>query len=84
MYDKDVFRAVKRVVAAECGLKINNISNHTRFMTNPGQDYFDCLGVLYTLQHKFGVVLPESKYDMYTTVGGLTKDIVNQLNVRKR
>lgn len=77
----NVSQKIRKVIAQECGL--TNVSNETKFMTRQGPDYFDCIGVLYTLQHMLHVQLPESKYQKYETVGGLTKDIIHQMRTNR-
>ncbi len=85
MADK-VFQRVKTVIAKECGVPSNLINSKTQFMSNTNFSYFECVGALYTLQHKFKVKLPESDYDKYKTVGSLTRCIIKQLkdNSNKR
>lgn len=72
---KNVSQQVYRVIAQECGVKPKTITAGTLFMSNPKFSYFDVVGTLYTLQKKFDVKLPESDYDKYETVGGLTRYI---------
>ena len=54
---------IKKIIAQECGEE--RVTNSTQFMTNKKFSYFECVGALYTLQHTFGVKLPESDYDKY-------------------
>jgi len=77
-------RTVKTIIAQECGIKRKSINNNTQFMSSKEISYFDCMGAMFTLQHKLHVSLPESKYAQYATVGGLVKDIVKQLKVRSK
>ena len=79
-----VSRQVKSVIATECGVKVKTITNKTEFMSSKGFQYFDCMGVLFTLQHKFNVSLPESDFGKYNTVGGLTRNIVRQLKAHSK
>ena len=75
---------IKTVIAKECGIPRELITNKTRFMSNTDFSYFECMGALYTLQHKFHVYLPESDYYKYSTVGSLTRCIINQLKSRAK
>lgn len=68
---------IRKVIAQECGAR--HITNSTKFMNNKDFSYFECVGALYTLQHKFDVKLPESDYDKYKTVGSLTRCIIKQI-----
>ena len=79
MAKNNISQTIRRVIAQECGLKLKSVSRKTDFMTSTGPEYYDCMGALYTLQHIFHVDLPECKYERYNTVGGLTRDIINQL-----
>jgi len=84
MKNSDILRQVKSVIAKECGIKAKSVTNKTGFMSSDGLPYFDCMVVLYTLQHRFNVSLPESDFSKYNTVGGLTKNIIRQLKHRSR
>ena len=79
MKTSGISRQVKSIIATECGIKVKSVTSKTEFMSSNGLPYFDCMGALYTLQHKFNVSLPESDFGKYNTVGGLTKNIVRQL-----
>ena len=83
MKKNNTSQQVKTIIAKECGLG-HRITNQTPFMSSQVLSYFDCMGAMYTLQHKLHVSLPESKYAQYATVGGLVKDIVKQLKVRSK
>ncbi len=76
---KNISQSVYSIIARECGIRRKNINTRTAFISNPSISYFECMGALYTLQHKFGVNLPESDFDKYATVGELTKSIIFQL-----
>ena len=80
----NISQQIKSVIAAECGIKKKNLNNKTGFMSNKSISYFNCIDVLYTLEHKFHVSLPESDFVKYDTVGGLTQSIVKQLKVRSK
>ena len=82
MRNNSIQRQIKNIIATECGIKVKSVTNKTKFMSSKGLPYFDCMGILYTLQHKFNVSLPESDFAKYDTVGGLTKNIVRQLKSR--
>jgi len=84
MKSNGISRQVKSIIATECGINAKNVTNKTEFMSSRGLSYFDCVDVLYTLQHKFHVSLPESDFAKYNTVGGLTRNIVRQLKNRSR
>ena len=83
MADK-VSKKVKNIVAKECGLARKFVTNKTKFMDGQNISYFDCMASLWSLQHEFHVVLPESSYQKYKTVGNLTKDIIRQLKARAK
>lgn len=74
-------KEIKKVIAKECGIALAAVHNKTLFMSDQNISYFDCVGVLYTLQHKFHVCLPESSYVKYRTVGDLIRD-VNRQSIR--
>lgn len=75
-------KKVKMIIAQECGIDRKSITNKMKFMSNQTLSYFDCMGAMYTLQHKMHVSLPESSYYKYATVGGLVRDITRQLKGR--
>lgn len=84
MKSNGISRQIKSIIATECGINAKTVTNKTEFMSSRGFSYFDCVDVLYTLQHKFHVSLPESDFAKYNTVGGLTRNIVRQLKNRSR
>ena len=55
MKNNIVSRQVKNIIATECGINARSVTNKTEFMSSKGLPYFDCVDVLYTLQHKFHV-----------------------------
>ena len=71
-------KEIKKVIAQECGMTPDAVQNKTRFMSDQNISYFDCVDVLYVLQHKFHVRLPESSYIKYRTVGDLIRDVNRQ------
>ena len=83
MADK-VSKKIKTIIAKECGIKRDKITDKTNFMGGQKISYFDCMAAMFVLQHQFHVSLPESNYAKYATVGGLTKDIVKQLRHRQK
>ena len=80
----NISQQIKSVIAAECGIKKKKLNNKTGFMSNKSISYFNVIDVLYTLEHKFHVYLPESDLVKYDTVGSLTQSIVNQLKARSK
>ena len=84
MTENNISQQIKSVIAAECGMKKKNLNNKTGFMADKSLSFFNCMDVLYTLEHKFHVSLPEADFYKYNTVGDLTKNIVKQLKVRSR
>jgi len=82
MSESSVCKKVKEVIFAECDMRGQTINRNTKFMTNHGLSYFDCMNTLYTLQHVFHISLPESDFEKYKTVGGLTRCVIKQLKAR--
>lgn len=74
-----VYKQIKEVVAAECDVPVKDVTIKTPFMGIKGPSYFECMGILYTLEHTFHVSLPEADFYKYKTVGDLTNCIVRQL-----
>ena len=82
--ESNISKQVKKIVAQECGLDVCAITNKTLFMAYSGIPYFNCMDVLFTIEHTFhGVHLPESDFIKYKTVGDLTKCVVKQLQQHK-
>lgn len=79
---ENVSKQVKSIIAKECGVKRKFINNNTLFMSGQSFSYFDCMSVLFSLQHKFHVQLPESDYYKYKTVGHLIKTIIKQQHAK--
>lgn len=84
MKSNGISRQIKSIIATECGINAKTVTNKTEFMSSRGLSYFDCVDVLYTLEHKLHVKLPESSYYKYTTVDGVVKDIVRQLKIHSK
>ena len=84
MSGSSVCKKVKEIIFAECDMHGQTIDRNTKFMANNGLSYFDCMNTLYTLQHVFGVSLPESDFEKYKTVGGLTRCVVKQLKAKAK
>lgn len=79
MKRNNISQQITSVIAHECGMKVATITNKTNFISGQEIPYFDCMAVLYTLQHKFGITLPESDFTKFTTVGRLKNYITKQL-----
>ena len=75
---------IKNLIAKECGLKRKLVNNKTPFMANAKLSYFDCVDVIYDLEHKYNVKLPESDFVKYDTVGGLVNSIVAEVKKRSK
>ena len=75
--NKERSEEIRKIVAQESGIAFDSVHDTTRFMSAQRISYFDCLGILYVLQHRFNVSLPESSYAKYRTVGDLI-DAVNR------
>ena len=75
---------IKRIIAQESNLALSSVNNKTAFMAAQNISYFDCMDILYVLQHRFNVSLPESNYIKYRTVGDLIRDINRQSRRRLR
>ncbi len=80
----NVSQSVKKIIAKECGLSSKLITNEMPFMANRELSYFDCIDVIYDLEHKYKVRLPESDFVKYDTVGALVKIVTAQLNKGSR
>ena len=80
---EQVFKTIQITIANETGIKPERITKKTNFMSRHGLPYFDCINVLFTLQHQLHVELPETDYCRYATVGGLQKRICQQLSRQK-
>ena len=76
--------SIRNLIAKDCGLKRKIVTNKMPFMANDKLSYFDCVDVIYDLEHKFKVKLPESDFIKYDTVGGLIKSIVTEMKQRKK
>ena len=77
-----VYNQIKMQIARECGEL--EVFSKTKFIKNPRFSHFDCANILYTLEHMYGITLPESDYDNYDTVGHLTLYIINKLKERTK
>lgn len=84
MKNTGVQRQIKSIIANECGVQAKSVTAKTEFMSGQGISYGACMGVLFELQHKFHVSLPESDFGKYNTVGGLTKNIIRQLKTKSK
>ena len=80
----DTAQQVREIIAKECCVKELEpvITNKTQFMSGQRLQYFDCINALFTLQHKFHVVLPESDYRKFKTVGDLIRNIKKQQRIK--
>ena len=73
--ERSVFATIRNIISTETGTPINKIASKTPFMSNGNITFFDCIGVLFLLQHIFKVELPESEYAQYKTVRDLARII---------
>jgi acyl carrier protein len=76
---EQVFKIIQITIANETGIKPERITKKTNFMSRHGLPYFDCINVLFTLQQELHIILPESNYCNYPTVGSLKRQIIKQL-----
>lgn len=81
---KNVAQQVYNVVAKECGCPRESINAQTLFVANKNFTHFEIDNILYDLQHMFEVKLPESDYNKYNDIKGLTRSIVNQLKGKRK
>ena len=79
-----VYADIKKEIANECGIPASAINNKTKFMANPAFSYFNCVDVLYALEHTYGIKLPESDYNKCQTVGSLARCIVEKVKRRTK
>ena len=79
-----VYADIKQEIANECGIPAATIDNKTKFMENPAFSYFNCIDVLYTLEHKYKINLPESDYSKCRTVGTLARCIVKKIKANAK
>jgi len=75
---KIIPQCVKSVIAQTSKTEYTSINNNTPFMAKNGFPFWICSDILFELQHRFHIVLPEANYCKYDTVGGLIKDVKNQ------
>jgi len=81
---KNTSQAIKSVIAKDCGFKAKKVTNEMPFMANRNLSYFVCMDVIYDLEHKFNVKLPESDFAKYNTVGDLINSVVSELKTRSK
>lgn len=72
-------KEIKKIIAQECDMHITSVHDETGFMSGQNISYFDSVDVLYVLQKKYNVRLPESSYVKYRTVGDLINDVNRQI-----
>ena len=75
---------IRKIIAEEFGLERKKVNDETPFMANHEKSYFDCVDVIYDLEHKYNVKLPESDFVKYDTVGGLVNSIVAEVKKRSK
>ncbi len=70
----NITQVIKNVVAAELGVKVTDVNNHTDL------DYFAAMNTTFDLQHRYpDISFPEDKFDKYCRVGTLRNYVVSRL-----
>ena len=80
----NVSQSVKKIIAKDCGFEAKKVTNEMPFMANRNLSYFVCMDVIYDLEHKFNVKLPESDFAKYNTVDDLINSVVSELKTRSK
>lgn len=78
--NKERSEEIRKIVAQESGIAFDSVHDTTPFMSAQRIPYFDCIAILFDVQHRFKVSLSESSYIKYRTVG----DLINAVNRQSR
>lgn len=74
-----MFEEVRKLIAEQMHIDVNNITEDKRIVEDLGADSLDTVEMLMTLEDNFGIVIPDEEAVNLKTVG----DIVKYIEVTK-
>ncbi len=78
---EELFTNLKKFLKEECDIREQDISLQTNIRSDLDLSSFDLINLLFTIEEKYKVVVPEEKYLEINTIGDLVEYIDSQVNV---
>ena len=73
----DILEAVKEILAKQLRVDVDSISEDTDIMDDLGADSLDVVEMLMSIEHEYGIVVPDEVIVTFKTVGDVAKYIEN-------
>ena len=73
----DILEAVKEILAKQLRVDADSISDDTDIMDDLGADSLDVVEMLMSIEHEYGIVVPDEVIVTFKTVGDVAKYIEN-------
>lgn len=73
----DILEAVKEILAKQLRVDADSISEDTDIMDDLGADSLDVVEMLMSIEHEYGIVVPDEVIVTFKTVGDVAKYIEN-------
>lgn len=73
----DILEAVKEILAKQLRVDADSISDDTDIMDDLGADSLDVVEMLMSIEHEYGIVVPDEVIVTFKTVGDVARYIEN-------